>query len=514
MSASLSVFTESAQTTSPLDFKVDKYFGDEVVARLRAKVKADCEAEAERQARENRNPAWSKKDRKPSPDAPRRGRRSTNGSSSSPPPHPNPESPNPANDSEASEPGEILSPTQGRRGRAFEIRHAYRSLVGDIHDTVACCGLGILDNPDGGPGLARHLMSHKTGAVRQSNVMTCHSPFACTVCAPKVAARRALALAPQLEAHVVEGRTVSLLTLTARHGRRHSLKDVHTALRTAWSRVTSGKWWASLRKAGAVSYVRGYDVTWSEKHGWHPHIHVTLSLGAEHDDADVCEAILTRWQNALTVLGWRTTRSAQHYHRADDPKAAARYAVTPAAVYESLAMAMKRARGEGAGMTPFEIVELAVTDKAAGVQGSRWIALWREYVSATKGLRQVVTSQDLSLDIIDEDEKMVEDEVLNAGAEALKEMDEKNLVPLVFNAMENHVGDPEAVREAVAKVMSVMVSRDWSIPGWVGDPHVFRTEKDDLDHRAEAIPDPPEEVAARAIRERAAQRPTDMDIRH
>lgn len=392
-------------------------------------------------------------------------------------------------------------------------------MVSDLHSTVSLCGLGVIDNPDGTPGTARFSCDHGSGAVRQRGVMTCHSPLACPVCAPRVAARRARALTPQVEAHVAEGGTVSLVTLTLRHDRTASLRQMRRALAAAWARVTSGKWICKLRKAGKVEFVRGFDITWSERHGWHPHLHVTLFLGGGHDDADVCEALVARWRRALAHEGWTITREAQHYHRADDPAAAARYAVTPAAVYESLAMAMKRARGEGAGLTPFEILERALDDKRVqeaaraagqGFEPSPWIARWREYVGETMGCRQAVTSQDLTLEPTEDDEEPeeAEDTVLEVGSDALREMDGANLVPAVLDAMDEHVGGPDGMREAVAVVMRPVRSW-WSIPGWGGDRRDFRTEKDDLDRRAEAIPDPPptpEEAVARAVRERSRAR--------
>lgn len=386
-----------------------------------------------------------------------------------------------------------------QRARGYRLRRHGRAMVVDIHDTLAHCGLGVIANPDGSPGSSRFSCDHGKGSVHHRGVMTCHNPWACPVCAPKIATRRALALTPQIEQRVADGWTVSLMTLTLRHRRRSSLADMLAGLSKAWAKVTSGRWFDKLRKVDLLSFVRGYDCTYSDAHGWHPHIHVTLMLGPEHEDETVCEAITERWQEALSKLGWTTTRKSQDYFRADNPAAAAKYAVTPAAVYEALALAMKRARGEGAGTTPFEILERAAADREAGVKGSKWVALWREYVSAIKGKKQVVTSQDLTLDL-PEQEHGDEDTVLEVGGDALKEMDRRNLVPAVLDAMEERVGDPDGMRQAVKVVMDVMESRDWCMPAW-HDPgrtragshasREFRTEKDDIDREAEAIPDPP-----------------------
>ena len=515
MSASLFFQAESNHNPTSSKSSVDKYvylagapppFDQDVLTKLRAKVAADCLAER------NRNPQPGDRKTKPRTARPK-GVHSTQGSRSSTP-HFLPPNTNSSAASSAFDKAEFLRRSQ--RSRAYLYRNKGRSLIRDLHNTVALCGLGIIDNADGSPGTAKFSCDHGSGIVRQQGVMTCHSPLACSVCAPRVAARRARALTPQVVAHVAEGGTVSLVTLTLRHDHTASLRDMRRALAAAWARVTSGRWISKLRKVGKVEFVRGFDITWSERHGWHPHLHVTLFLGAEHDDADVCEDLVTRWRRALTHEGWTTTREAQHYHRADDPAAAARYAVTPAAVYEALAMSMKRARGKGSGLTPFEILERAVLDKeaqevakAAGqeFEPSPWIARWREYVGETMGCRQAVTSQGLTLEPVDDDEDAdaVEDVVLETGSDGLKEMDEACLVPAVLDAIDDNIGDPEGMRTAVKAVMQGFKSW-WRIPGWVGDPHKFRTEKDDLDRRAEAIPDSPEEIAAQVIRERMKAR--------
>lgn len=484
---------------SPLPFE------PAVLAALRAKVAADCAAER------NRNSNPSDFIGTPDSDASRRSRRSTQGSKSSTqgskssPPSLSHPTADPTTAPHVFDEAEARRRLQ--RTRAFRYRHEGRSLIRDLHNTVALCGLGVIDNPDGSPGTSRFSCDHGSGAVRQQGVMTCHSPLACPVCAPRVAARRARALTPQVEAHVAEGGTVSLVTLTLRHDRTASLRQMRRALAAAWARVTSGKWICKLRKIGKIEFVRGFDITWSEKHGWHPHLHVTLFLGGEHDNADVCEALVTRWRRALFNEGWTTTREAQHYHRADDPAAAARYAVSPAAVYEALAMSMKRARGKGAGLTPFEILERALDDKRENVEGSAWIARWREYVGETMGCRQAVTSQGLTLEleVKEEDADTVEDTVLEVGSEALREMDASNLVPAVLDAIDDHIGDPEGMRVALAVLMKP-VRAWWSIPGWAGNPRTFRTEKDDLDRRAEAVKNSPDEKAEQAVRDRAKAR--------
>lgn len=366
--------------------------------------------------------------------------------------------------------------------KAYNIRRVQRPISDDLHKTLSLCGLGIISNPDGSPGTGRFMCSHENGAVHQTGFMTCHSPWACPVCSPKVAARRAMAIKPQIESRIKDGWTLTLVTLTVRHERKTSLNDMFNALSRAWGKVTSGRWWDNLKNIDDIEFVRGNDVTYSERYGWHPHLHIALLLGPAHSDEDVSEEILRRWIAALKGMGWSASRQAQHFDRADDPEKAARYAVTPAAVYESLAMAMKKNRGKSAGFTPFEILERAAADHQAKVSGSKWVALWREYVAATKGKRQAVTSQGLTFEPEASDDKTPLDEVLNCFPEVMRELDDTNTVPEVLKSINDNIGDPEGMRESLAEVMGRLKGKGWKIPEYGDDARTkFRTELDEID---------------------------------
>jgi hypothetical protein len=67
----------------------------------------------------------------------------------------------------------------------------------------------------------------------------------------------------------------------------------------------------------------------------------------------------------VRAAGGDALPSAQDATRANNPEEAARYAVTPAACYEAVTLAKKRAQAEReAGETPFEILGRAA-DKGA-----------------------------------------------------------------------------------------------------------------------------------------------------
>ena len=270
------------------------------------------------------------------------------------------------------------------------------------------------------------------------------------------------------------GWTAWLLTLTVRHQRAHALADVFGALRDGWKTMTSGKAWQALKVLGAPEYVRGSDLTWSSAHGWHPHNHVLALFPPGHGDGEAtAKAVLARWRLVMGGLGWEASPHAQDARRCSNPAAAARYAVTPAAVYEAVALAKKRSRSARAGLTPFEVLGAAVADADAGEwAGSRPVALWREYVAATKGRRQATSSRGLTLvePVLADD--VVGDVVAVLGRQTLAELDQARRVPELLEAVEvaarGEGACPERTRESVREVLSTLAARDWWLtqPGW------------------------------------------------
>lgn len=255
-----------------------------------------------------------------------------------------------------------------------------------------------------------------------------------------------------------QGYSAWLVTLTVRHKRCDSLPDLLSALKKAWGRATSGRAWQAVRNAGGLEYVRGYDVTHGEGAGWHPHLHLSLYLSPDHQDpGGVAKAFLARWRSVLARLGWDALPGAQHVVQANNPEAAAKYAVTPAACYETVALALKRSRNSRAGRTPFELLE-AAADGDARARG-----LWRDYVAATKGRRQVTTSQGVHLkpEEVEDLEEIQGQPIAELGQTALGELDRRRWSAPLLDAVEEA---PTHLRHEVAKEFLMRLdARDWAL---------------------------------------------------
>lgn len=369
-------------------------------------------------------------------------------------------------------------------------------MIRDVHKPLSLCGLGCKPGQGGQPGeIAVTVDPGAQAKARLSGTTRCSSPWACPVCAPSLADQRAMALEPQVAGAVALGFSVWLATFTVHHHAKSDFAELFRMIVKAWGRVTSGKWWQRLRDVGDIEFVRGCDVTWSEAHGWHPHLHATLLISPKHPDPEaVARRIMEMWQKACDSIGLSTSGDAQDVQRVDDPAAAARYAVSTAAVYEAHSMAKKRSRGKGHGLTPMEIADHAIQERlereeraeARGVHVADeawgpWERLWREYVGSTKGLRQCTTSRGLDLDPKREDsEEGGEDQpqdtlkdtpgalkVAILGIETMRRLDRRKAVPGLLQLAELGIEHKAKLREIERYLNGILPALsdrcDWKI---------------------------------------------------
>lgn len=383
---------------------------------------------------------------------------------------------------------------QAQRQTAWGLRSAQRHLVHGLHRSLSCCGLGRVPIP-GMPGdpSAQLVLDHDNELADLVGLTRCASPWSCPVCAPKVAAARAIVLQPQVTSRLAGGWTAYLVTLTLRHGRADPLPNLLAGLVRAWQRTTSGRKWAELRAVGAPEYVRGLDLTWSDKNGWHPHVHVMLMLPPAHGDGLAAARFLVdRWRQQLGKIGFSSLPGGQDVQRCRDAAAAVAYATTPAAVYEAVGIAMKTARDATAGATAFDLLRAAVARDAPASAVARWC----EYVQAVHGRRQTTTSRGLTLsddaEMLERHASEVEDSMVEViatlGTKTVAELDRTRRMPALMDAVEAEAGSGSAARMVAGIFLSSLVARDWSLggpeplprPGWRWTP-------DAIDLRAMAI---------------------------
>jgi len=224
----------------------------------------------------------------------------------------------------------------------------------------------------------------KDGSAYPVGLSTCSSVWACPCCSPKIRTRRGVELSELASAHAAAGGSLSMMTLTLRHGPDHGLKQLLDGLTGAYRELQQGPLWRALKCRGLIGQVRSLEIT----HGfvasgpfagsWHPHLHVLLLWEGEVGDVAWIER---EWADLVDKrLGVRPG-AAGFDHR--------EIAADAAAYISKISAEVTRADLKGSTRSLWSIVD-AVAD------GETWaIKRWSEYVSATKGLRAIQYSRGL-----------------------------------------------------------------------------------------------------------------------
>lgn len=295
-----------------------------------------------------------------------------------------------------------------RAGRRF-VRRGMRAET--TLDRVKGCGHVAIGN----------LVSVRVGehGADYGRLMTCGSVWACPVCSARILYERTREVAQAIEAWEARQGQVGLVTLTVRHKRSDSLKEVWALVSKAWSRVTSGKRWATVKAdLGLAGWLKTTEVTHGAN-GWHVHLHLLVFLDdsvSEDRFAAATGSLIQRWTDCVASLGGSALNGVQDAKLLVNPTLETAAYLTKN-VYMPDDLALEVTRGdlkESAGRTPFGILQDAWESNERGQRNAADWALWREYEQASFRKRQQTWSQGFraSLGLDDErtDEEIAADE--------------------------------------------------------------------------------------------------------
>ncbi len=284
--------------------------------------------------------------------------------------------------------GSVDSPIFPGRRRTWELR----ALITDLTPghRVGTCGYRPI--PGRAPAIYRH---RETGHHFFGGVRHCGAIWVCPYCASRVSRTRSEELRLGIEHAREDGLTVSLLTFTVQHHAGQSLEWLlGAATRTQRRLRGSRRWRAWAAAAGYRGAVRNLEVTYGEDTGWHPHIHAIYVTDASLTPASVAElralygaaatreglyvgaAGLMMTDGRAELAAYLTKLGRSHWGPADEVAGGA------------------RKQGHPGRLMPMQLAEMAgaATDPA---ERARYTRLWREYVRAYHGRRQLFWSRGL-----------------------------------------------------------------------------------------------------------------------
>jgi len=230
----------------------------------------------------------------------------------------------------------------------------------------------------------------KTEKSFYNGLLVCGSIWNCPVCASKISERRRLELKQAFDMHKAEGGKIALLTTTFSHKKTDRLLDTMKKFSLASAKFRTGKRYQKLReKMEMIGSIRDFEITWSERNGFHPHQHLAIFYKNDVDLHEIEKEMFELWEKACAKHGLTTLEGIgldlQHGEDAND------YLSKNSSW--SLEQEMSKShikQGKMSSLTPFDFLR-----KYLETDNDRFIGLFQEYATALKGKTQLYWSRGL-----------------------------------------------------------------------------------------------------------------------
>jgi len=301
----------------------------------------------------------------------------------------------------------------------WRLKHTVANILRDLDsETVP----GVCKCGTAGHGVEAVSLTRKAGKAGVSGVFYCDSPWLCPTCAPRRAAERADKVLQVFKATEAKRGRVVFVTLTVKHGQKDNLGDLKKLVMEACRKARQGKPWAlAVERYDIAGVLVGPEVTWSEKHGWHFHLHVALVVLSDDDDlaAEAGEWLMERYRSYIAQAGGTTSRQAQDVTVVWREEDLADYISKGSAAWEvSSAGATKEGKK---GLTPWDLAA------RAGRGDAKAARLFQEYAGVMPGTRSCVITKGLAaklgIDASDDEDAPGIEEMPETDAEVVGTME-------------------------------------------------------------------------------------------
>jgi hypothetical protein len=272
----------------------------------------------------------------------------------------------------------------------------------------------------------KYTQDQKTGTGRAfySGLMSCSNVWDCPHCSSKISEKKRIELAEAMRTAKEKKWTPYMVTFTAPHHKKESLKSLLRKATRARQIFFNRKAWRTYsEKLGLEGHVRALEVTHSYNNGWHVHVHQIFFFNQSSNDPHESMlmhtpselVLLPMWQSACLSAGLR--KPNEHGLKVDRAEKASNYISKFGDVMKStwtasheMTKSMIKKANEGKGMSPWDM--LRDFQDTGDEQSAN---LFREYSKAFKGKRQLVWSkglrEKLGLDVEKTDQELAEEEV-------------------------------------------------------------------------------------------------------
>ncbi len=138
-----------------------------------------------------------------------------------------------------------------------------------------------------------------------SNLVSCGSVWRCPVCSYKITKVRQVEVFKLLSWYHKNDYKMSFLTLTLRHKNGDVLGDLLDKLLSEFRKFQRVRKYRTFAET-YIGMVKATEITYSEKHGWHPHLHIVFihKKHIRHQEVKMhMDNLLLDWCNRKNVNG-------------------------------------------------------------------------------------------------------------------------------------------------------------------------------------------------------------------
>lgn len=299
--------------------------------------------------------------------------------------------------------------TQGLKERAGEILYTPNSKKQDFR--VCNCGKLRIDKEL--PVDVRYDADKNRASF--GNLQYCGSVWTCPDCSKKVSLAKKELIAQAVTSANAKGLHVAMLTLTIPHYLGDDLKDLLTKMKKAknylFTNRNSREWFA--QQFPITGEITATEVKYSDRNGFHPHLHILLFLDREYQREDIQRIegeIYDFWAEKCVKRG---LGKPSRKHGVDlkmektGEQTFASYIAKWGLASELTQSHMKIGKRNMSSLTMWEVLELAQMEASTK---DKYSHIFRTYAKAFKGARQIRPSNGLlellGLKNIEDDEEL------------------------------------------------------------------------------------------------------------
>lgn len=267
------------------------------------------------------------------------------------------------------------------------IRWALQDLAGQLlpDERVAVCMKRMI------PTRATVDVMHtpKYHKANYRNLMVCGSVWHDPICSARITERRRV----EVEEVIAElPYAKAMVTFTIQHKQFEKLAELYEGLNKSYRDMKEGRWWHDIESSyGLTASIRGAEVTWGSRSGWHPHYHTLFFFNRRAENIDqesFTDQITQRFVQIANRNGYYVSPEFGVKVSWDQSQASA-YPAKWGLDYELTKMPSKVAKS-GDRFTPYQLlIQYALGGKYATVYRDMFI----EYAQTMKGKKQLVWSK-------------------------------------------------------------------------------------------------------------------------